>query len=106
MKSGRIFTMALLAMFALPAALAGATDIPGSKLLMERSYKLRLWGEGIVQCSQGSAPNGHNYPVNTTLRTSQIPYDLWLSNVWTNVSEYTAHVNYDSCDKYAKLTQL
>ncbi|MGZ3655382.1 MAG: hypothetical protein ACXWR1_15565 [Bdellovibrionota bacterium] len=70
--------------------------------LLNRTYKLRVQS-GTFACSNPVLPNGHNYPVYTNLTFTLPSFDLWLSNVWTNVSDYSHASDYAPCSDYAKL---
>lgn len=75
---------------------------PIETVLLERSYNLKV-SHGSFECFNGIPPNGHNYPVYTTLIFKLAGYNLWLSNVWTNVDEYLGDVGYTQCSEFAKL---
>jgi hypothetical protein len=84
--------------------LSSAASFASTKetLLLERSYKLKV-SAGSFECYNGIPPNGHNYPVYTSLIFKLPSYNLWLGNVWTNVHEYMGEVGYAPCSDFAKL---
>lgn len=87
----------LSAFFALTSFQAFA-DTP----LLKRTYNIRVQA-GTFNCNEPILPNGHNYPVYTRLTFSLPNYDLWLSNIWTNVSDYAADVGYQGCKDFPKI---
>lgn len=77
-----------------------------AKVLLDRTYSLRIYGQGRFSCGEPIPPNGHNFPVYTRLDFSQIKHDLWLSNVWTNVERYRADVGYEPCASFSRITNI
>jgi hypothetical protein len=94
----------VLTILVLTAALQAQASRGKPLVLADRSYNLKMFPGSFV-CREPVAPNGHNYPVNTALLYNQIPYDLWLSNVWTNVSDYQANLQYPPCSTFNKILQ-
>lgn len=92
----------LLAVFTVAFSISTALAAPAETLLLERSYKLKV-SHGSFECHNGLPPNGHNYPVYTMLTFKLPSYNLWLSNVWTNVHDYSADVGYTPCSEFTKL---
>lgn len=92
----------LLAICVIALGSATAFAAPTETLLLERSYNLKV-SHGSFECFNGIPPNGHNYPVYTTLIFKLPSFNLWLGNVWTNVDEYMGEVGYTPCSEFSKL---
>lgn len=77
-----------------------------TETIFERTYHIRVHGGGFT-CSEPLPPSGHNYPAVTIVKLRQEKYELVLSNIWTNIDEYTlSDLNFSPCSEYANLTNM
>jgi hypothetical protein len=70
--------------------------------LLQRTYNIKA-SEGAFNCTEPIMPNGHNFPVQTTIRFALPSYDLVQYGIYTNMNDYFGLVSFLPCSHYEEL---